>query len=64
MADQICGNCSAQIDCRCQLRTATNGKQVCGNCIESYERFLTQMRTLGREPATATTNWLDTQLNR
>jgi hypothetical protein len=37
---KTCTNCGAQITCGCQERTASNGKQVCSNCITAYENSL------------------------
>jgi len=38
-----CSNCGAQITCGCQIRTASNGKQVCSNCIVPYENSLVKV---------------------
>ena len=35
-----CLNCNATLTCGCQKRTASDGKQVCSNCLTSYERDL------------------------
>lgn len=35
-----CPNCGAQITCGCQDRTASDGKQVCTNCLAFYEQQL------------------------
>lgn len=35
-----CQNCHATISCSCQIRTASDGKQVCSNCVNSYEQQL------------------------
>lgn len=35
-----CPNCSHVITCGCQKRTASDGKQVCTNCLSSYEEKL------------------------
>jgi hypothetical protein len=35
-----CSNCNAQLSCGCQTRTASDGKQVCTNCINVYENKL------------------------
>jgi hypothetical protein len=32
-----CSNCNQQLSCGCQKRNASNGVQVCSNCLSSYE---------------------------
>lgn len=32
-----CPNCNARLSCGCQVRKATDGKQVCPNCAKKYE---------------------------
>ena len=32
-----CSNCKQQLSCGCQKRNASNGVQVCTNCLSSYE---------------------------
>lgn len=32
-----CLNCNKQLSCGCQRRNASNGVQVCSNCLSSYE---------------------------
>ena len=32
-----CSNCNQSITCGCQRRNASNGVQVCSNCLTSYE---------------------------
>ena len=32
-----CSNCKKQLSCGCQRRNASNGVQVCTNCLNSYE---------------------------
>jgi len=32
-----CSNCKQQLSCGCQKRNASNGVQVCSNCLSSYE---------------------------
>jgi len=32
-----CSNCNKQLSCGCQRRNASNGVQVCTNCLSSYE---------------------------
>lgn len=40
---KTCTNCGTQITCGCQERTASDGKQVCSNCIAAYENHLQQI---------------------
>lgn len=37
-----CQNCGSRLSCGCQKKTASDGKQVCANCIDSYEQKLKQ----------------------
>jgi len=32
-----CSNCKQQLSCGCQKRNASNGVQVCTNCLSNYE---------------------------
>lgn len=32
-----CPNCNQKLSCGCQKRNASNGVQVCTNCLSSYE---------------------------
>ena len=32
-----CSNCNQKLSCGCQRRNASNGVQVCSNCLSSYE---------------------------
>ena len=32
-----CSNCNQTLSCGCQRRNASNGVQVCSNCLSSYE---------------------------
>ena len=32
-----CSNCNQTLTCGCQRRNASNGVQVCTNCLSSYE---------------------------
>lgn len=36
----VCPNCKSNLSCSCKLKTASDGKQVCSNCIASYEGAL------------------------
>lgn len=40
----ICQNCRNKLSCGCQKRTASNGAQVCSNCITSYESNLINVK--------------------
>jgi hypothetical protein len=35
-----CPNCKAKLSCGCQKRKASNGQQVCANCLAKYEAQL------------------------
>ncbi len=35
-----CTNCGRTLTCGCQKRQASNGVQVCANCINAYENKL------------------------
>ena len=35
-----CPNCKAKLSCGCQKRKASNGQQVCANCLVKYEAQL------------------------
>lgn len=37
---QTCSNCGSSITCSCQIRTATDGKPCCSNCVALYEQTL------------------------
>jgi hypothetical protein len=37
MSNSSCPNCKATLSCGCQRRQASNGGQVCSNCLSSYE---------------------------
>jgi hypothetical protein len=39
-----CLNCNSKITCGCQKRIASNGKQVCVNCLTSYENKLKELK--------------------
>ena len=39
-----CGNCQASLGCSCQIKTASDGKSVCANCISAYEAHLQAQR--------------------
>lgn len=34
---RTCSNCGTAISCGCQVKTASDGKQVCNSCITQYE---------------------------
>lgn len=48
----VCPNCNGTLSCGCQKRMASNGVQVCSNCIISYEA------SLKNSPAQSTTTLL------
>lgn len=35
-----CSNCNVKLSCSCKIRKATDGKQVCSNCVAAYEEHL------------------------
>jgi hypothetical protein len=39
-----CNNCKATLTCGCQKKVASNGANVCGNCISSYEANLKKIK--------------------
>lgn len=39
-----CPNCGTRLTCGCQKKTASDGKQVCSNCLAAYERQLTLLK--------------------
>lgn len=39
-----CGNCQSSLTCSCQTRIASDGKQVCSNCIAQYEQRLLSLK--------------------
>lgn len=39
-----CPNCNAQITCGCQKKKASDGTQVCANCIALYEKTLQEAK--------------------
>ena len=41
---QFCLNCNSQITCGCKRRSASDGTQVCVNCIEDYEKKLVEQK--------------------
>ena len=41
-----CQNCGSRLSCGCQKKTASDGKQVCANCIDGYEQSLKQKNGL------------------
>lgn len=36
----VCGNCKSKLSCGCQRRKASDGTQVCSNCLSKYEAQL------------------------
>lgn len=39
-----CPNCQAPITCGCQKKVASDGKQVCNNCLPAYEQMLRNLK--------------------
>ena len=39
-----CNNCKTPLSCGCQNRTATDGVQVCSNCLTQYEQKIASLR--------------------
>ena len=35
-----CPNCNSQLSCGCQKRKASDGKDVCTNCMMEYENIV------------------------
>jgi len=35
-----CNNCNTNLGCTCQVRTASDGRSVCSNCVKAYEAQL------------------------
>lgn len=35
-----CPNCNSKLSCGCQKRKASDGKDVCTNCLNIYESML------------------------
>ena len=33
----VCSNCKSKLSCGCQRRKASDGTQVCANCLTKYE---------------------------
>ena len=51
MGSAKCPNCGAGLGCSCQLRTASDGKQVCNNCATKYEKEL-EVKKINRKEET------------
>lgn len=58
-----CPNCGAFISCGCQRRTATDGKIVCTNCLESYEQDLLRQKSIDNA-SKAEIEWAYNQINK
>ena len=41
-----CLNCNSAITCGCQKRTASDGKEVCSNCLTVYEQKLVELKNV------------------
>jgi hypothetical protein len=39
-----CNNCKTTLSCGCQNRTASNGVQVCSNCLAQYEQQIAALK--------------------
>ena len=39
-----CPNCGAKLTCGCQKKVASDGKQVCSNCLSLYEQMLKNIK--------------------
>ena len=39
-----CQNCKTTLSCGCQRKKASDGKQVCSNCINAYEKKLKETK--------------------
>lgn len=39
-----CNNCKTTLSCGCQNRTASNGVQVCSNCLTQYEQQIAALK--------------------
>jgi len=50
MSAQNCPNCGNPIGCSCsggsQVKTASDGKQVCSKCISQYETYIAMLQTV------------------
>jgi hypothetical protein len=39
-----CSNCNSNITCGCQKRVASDSKEVCSSCIDTYEKELLRIK--------------------
>jgi hypothetical protein len=39
-----CNNCKSSLSCGCQNRKASDGTQVCANCITQYEQKIAALK--------------------
>ena len=46
-----CSNCKKSLSCGCQKRKATDGREVCTNCIGAYERKVKTVFTATPKPS-------------
>jgi hypothetical protein len=44
-----CQNCGSKLSCGCQKRISTDGKEVCSNCVTTYENNLVKMKKATEE---------------
>jgi hypothetical protein len=49
-----CPNCNREYTCGCQRKYASNGKEVCSVCLESYENKLKSGKTPKKDDQTLT----------
>jgi len=54
-----CQNCKRTLSCGCQRKTASDGKQVCSYCIDSYQgskstSFKSNTKDVSNEPVIKT----------
>lgn len=49
-----CSNCKKSLSCGCQKRKASDGREVCSNCIGAYERKAKTVFSATRVPSTPT----------
>lgn len=45
-----CPNCKSPLSCGCQKRVASDGKQVCTNCLVTYENTLKKSKQPPQPP--------------
>jgi len=45
-----CPNCKKQLSCGCQLKRASDGKQVCTTCMPAYEAKIKGLKNNPQTP--------------